>query len=141
MHGTFSIGNLASADPAPEGVVDVPVDRTSALGNPYLMGPMCGAATHEDAAMREAVCDAYDDLLRSGAEADIAAIGAKHGCVDIAEGFDGAAREAALHALSSRAAAGESMRLMCWCWPKRCHSMSVAKRVCELLPPSRAGDV
>lgn len=38
----------------------------------------------------------------------------------------GEARAEMLEALAARLRAGESLRLLCWCHPKRCHAVSIA---------------
>lgn len=63
--GIIIIGNLQNADAPPPGVTDVNVDRTSALGNPFLMGPLYGAAMHEIEELRCAACDAYKQRARA----------------------------------------------------------------------------
>ena len=39
------------------------------------------------------------------------------------------ARREAMEALARRVAEGDSVRLLCWCYPRRCHGDWVAKHV------------
>jgi hypothetical protein len=125
------VGNLsrgrAGSGPAPQGFTDVRVDRQTALGNPFPMGE-----DGHDEAFRDAVCEACDELLAAPTSADVDSIAARHGLrVDgrfRRRGADDpqAALAAALEALEARVRAGESLRLLCWCHPKRCHADGIA---------------
>jgi hypothetical protein len=114
----ISVGNLGTKGRAPPpGTFDLRVDRQTAFGNPFPMGA--------DERLRAAVCDACEELLEDPIGADLDAIAAKYQlCID--ERFrDPAARSQLSDALGkaeARLRAGESLRLMCWCFPKRCHA-------------------
>ncbi|KOO34225.1 hypothetical protein Ctob_015819 [Chrysochromulina tobinii] len=121
----ISVGNLKTKGRAalpPPGTLDLRVDRMTAFGNPFPMGA--------DERLRDAVCDACEELLEDPIGADLGAIAAKYQlCVD--ERFsDPTARSQLLDALGeaeARLRAGESLRLMCWCFPKRCHADGIAQ--------------
>lgn len=125
------VGNLskgkAGSGPAPTGFTDVRVDRQTALGNPFPMG-----ADGHDEAFRDAVCEACDELLAAPTSADVDAIAARHGLrVDgrfRKKGTDDpqVALAAALDGLEARLRGGASLRLLCWCHPKRCHGDGIA---------------
>ena len=152
----------------PDGFAVVCVDRSTALGNPFKMG-----ADGHDEAKRDAVCNAYADLLAAATAAlppqqkaagaaashpaegaagvsaagagaaaaagpaalwsgvDPVAVGAVHGVVVDSRFADAAKCEAArmnaLRQLKARLARGESLRLVCWCAPRRCHAEEIAK--------------
>ena len=110
----------------PEGFAAVCVDRSTVLGNPFKMG----SDGHDDS-LRDAVCDAYADLLAAPSGADPTAIGNLHGVAVDPRFADAAkserARTIALCQLKSRLLRGESLRLLCWCAPRRCHAETIAK--------------
>ena len=121
------MGNLRTdgrgGEPAPEGFADVRVDRQTVFGNPFPMGEGGG-----DEACREAVCDACDALLADPAGADVDGIAATFGvCVDARFRGRTAELDRALGGLEARLRAGESLRLMCWCAPSRCHGDGIAR--------------
>ena len=124
------IGNLSKskAGTAPGGFTDVRVDRQTALGNPFPMGD-----DGHDERFRDAVCEACNDLFLDPLNADLDTIAKRHGVrVDSRFRKKGAAdpqAEAAqaLSDLERRLRAGESLRLMCWCHPKRCHGDGIAR--------------
>ena len=125
---TLHIGNLSKKGAtarAPTGVQDLRVDRQTAFGNPFPMG-----ADGHDEAFRDAVCDACEDLLEDPLSADVDAIAAKYGLRVDGRFRNAAARHAladALGAAEARLRTGESLRLMCWCFPKRCHAEGIAQ--------------
>lgn len=157
--GTVTVGSLVTrrdgggrrgegggSTPAVGGATEVRVDRQSVLGNPFPMGK-----DGRDERLRDAVCDAFAELLgapgeRTAAEAAVAAatadeqtIARRHGLGSVDGRFVGRAAEraAAIESLAKRVASGESLRLMCWCAPKRCHAEAIAgcvhTRALELL--------
>ena len=124
--GNLCIGNLSKRRTGPpEGFVDARVDRATACGNPFPMG-----ADGHDESLRDAVCIACDDLLVDPLSADVNAIARRHG-LRVDSRFSSANActelEAELQRLEARLRAGESLRLMCWCVPKRCHAMGIAR--------------
>jgi hypothetical protein len=124
--GRICIGNLSKKKIGPPaGFVDVRVDRQSACGNPFPMG-----ADGHDESFRDAVCVACDELLENPLTADVSTIAARHGLrVDsrFASANSRTELEAELQRLEGRLRAGESLRLMCWCAPKRCHAAGIAR--------------
>jgi hypothetical protein len=83
-----------------------------------------------DESLRDAVCIAYDEILDDPLAADVSAIAARHGLhVDhrFAMAHARTEHEAELQRLEGRLRAGESLRLMCWCAPKRCHAAGIAR--------------
>ena len=129
---TLCVGNLskgkAGSGPTPPGFVDVRVDRQTALGNPFPMG-----ADGHDESFRDAVCDACEELLTDPKGADVAAIAKRHGLrVDsrfaaTRDADPQTSLEEAMQGLEARLRAGESLRLLCWCHPKRCHGDGIAQ--------------
>ena len=101
------------------------VDRQSDLGNPFPMG-----ADGHDERFRDAVCEACEEVVREPECANVDAIAAKYG-LRVDSRFKGASSRRAfsdaLDALEARVRAGESLRLMCWCHPKRCHADGIIK--------------
>jgi hypothetical protein len=120
---TISVGNLGTKGRAPPpGTFDLRVDRQTAFGNPFPMGA--------DERLRATVCDACEELLEDPIGADLDAIAAKYRlCID--ERFRGPGARSqlsdALGEAEARLRAGESLRLMCWCSPKRCHADGIAR--------------
>ena len=97
------------------------------LGNPFLMG--------KDDSKRDAVCIAHaqllNDIVAGASVVDVKEVAAMHG-VEVAKGHqclncDGVRSE--LNMLTQRVLAGEHLRLMCWCHPKRCHTHTIATTV------------
>ena len=123
-----SVGRLMGN--APCGPGEVLVNRSSPLGNPFKMG-----VDGKDERFRDAVCDAFDELLNGPMDADAGAIAREFG-VPIDGRFGrpemGAPRAAELRALASRVRGGESLRLMCHCHPRRCHAHSIGARLTAL---------
>jgi len=120
---SITVGNLGTKGRAPPpGTFDLRVDRQTAFGNPFPMGA--------DERLRAAVCDACEELLEDPIGADLDAIAAKYQlCID--ERFRGPAARSqladALGEAEARLRAGVSLRLMCWCSPKRCHADGIAR--------------
>ena len=71
--GNMSKGKTGSG-PTPFGFSDVRVDRQTAFGNPFPMGE-----GGRDKSLRAAVCEAHNEMLTDPREADVAAIGRRHG--------------------------------------------------------------
>ena len=133
--GTVGVGNLSGgrkgSGPPPPGFSDVRVDRQSALGNPFPMGD-----DGHDEHFRDAVCDACAELFEAPLQAEVQPIAAAHGLrVDsrFSEHPAMRNRDAALRELEDRLRAGESLRLMCWCAPKRCHGDGIAQLLVRIL--------
>ena len=65
---------------------------------------------------------------------DVEAIAARRGLgVDSRfKAVDAAAVRAELERLAARVCAGERLRLLCWCAPKRCHADAIADKIVEL---------
>ena len=128
LQPSVSVGNLSAKGPAarpPPGVQDLRVDRQTACGNPFPMG-----ADGRDERLRDAVCFAFDEFLKDPIGADLDAIAAKYQLRVDGRFRKPAARQGladALDAAEARLRAGESLRLMCWCFPKRCHADGIAR--------------
>jgi hypothetical protein len=69
---------------------------------------------------------------------DVLAIAARHGVLlddRFAEVHGcGSARSRALSELHRRLCRGESLRLLCWCAPRRCHAEEIARWLTPRLP-------
>jgi len=103
----------------------VKVDRSSPLGNPFPMGP------GQD---RGVVCKAFESLVRKGLSVEEVARDFSPPLVfDASFASRGAekARKLELERLAAFSAGGGSLRLMCWCAPRQCHALSIAKVVAE----------
>ena len=130
LRSVVTVGNLSGgkkgSGPTPAGFTDIRIDRQSALGNPFPMG-----ADGHDESFRDAVCEACVELLEDPARADVESIAMRHGLrVDSRFGSAsgaGAAAERAMRELEARLRAGENLRLLCWCAPKRCHGNGIAE--------------
>ncbi len=100
--GAITIGRVLTRK---HGAINIRVDRSSVLGNPFFM------AKETD---RDAVCDKYEEyfnreiLTRAGMQAEIRRI----------------------HDL---ALAGNNINLQCWCHPKRCHAETIKKHIEDML--------
>ena len=118
--GQVSIANLRFTKPGPG---DIRCDRASEaiLGNPFL--------TRGEVA-RDDVCDACDEVMACAAP-DATERAARSRNLLVAEGYGGgemsARRGEAVEAIVSRLTAGESVRLLCWCYPRRCHVEGIAR--------------
>ena len=134
LQPSVSVGNLSAKGPAarpPPGVQDLRVDRQTACGNPFPMG-----ADGRDERLRDAVCFAFDEFLKDPIGADLDAIAAKYQLRVDGRFRKPAARQGladALDAAEARLRVGESLRLMCWCFPKRCHADGIAQTLCRRL--------
>ena len=121
-------------DAGPVGFAAVCVDRSSDLGNPYRMG-----TSGHDETLRDAACSAFAELLAALPGADPVAIGRRH-AVEMDERFSDVvacenARRHGLQGLRSRLRRGESLRLLCWCAPRRCHAEEIARWLMGSLLP------
>lgn len=146
--GTHQFGPLS-------GTSDVPIDRRTPLGNPFIASPP-SARTAEatlqsltEAALmppppprtmglglRVRLCCAFDDWLADPRGSDAEGIAARHG-VSVAPRLATAeARgvlEEALERLVERVRDGESLRLLCHCYPAFCHGDSIKREInCRL---------
>mmetsp|Transcript_14702 Transcript_14702/g.43139 ORF Transcript_14702/g.43139 Transcript_14702/m.43139 type:complete len:185 (+) Transcript_14702:3-557(+) len=124
--GGVTVGKLARGRPIAES--DVVINRTSHLGNPFLMGP-----DGRQESLREAVCEAFAELIEAerasgGQPVDVDAIASRHGVAHFNRGLASAAgaRAHALDQLRARVRTGEQLRLLCHCAPRRCHGDAIA---------------
>jgi hypothetical protein len=93
-------------------------------------------ADGRDERLRDAVCFAFDEFLKDPIGADLDAIAAKYQLRVDGRFRKPAARQGladALDAAEARLRVGESLRLMCWCFPKRCHADGIAQTLCRRL--------
>ena len=135
--GKVCVGNLSvgrkSSGPPPQGFSDVCIDRSSKLGNPFPMGKVPNSRFpmgFDLLDIRDAVCDACEDLFEAPDQAELHKIASTRNLrVDSRFGEHPAMRDcgAALDELEGRLRAGESLRLMCWCAPARCHGDGIAR--------------
>ena len=95
-------------------------------------------------ASRDAVCQACDVLFSAGESGDSAEIAISNGWPEPIEfgPHPAQSRVEAIDALANRIICGHDVRLMCWCYPKRCHAEVVTKLVkervkCLLKPTSK----
>ena len=84
---------------------DVRVDRASILGNPFFMN---------SESERDYVCDKYEEYF------------------DNKFNTDNAFKNEVLRLVSIYERYGQ-LRLYCWCYPKRCHSMYIKKVIENLI--------
>ena len=127
QRGSIAVGNLVArareaSDPS---TWEVKVDRSSPLGNPFPMNP------GQD---RGVVCKAFESLVRKGLSVEEVAREFSPPLVfDASFASRGAekARKLELERLAAFSAGGGSLRLMCWCAPRQCHALSIAKVVAE----------
>ena len=109
-----------------------------ALGNPFHMRfDGRGGDARAAAGLREAVCDAFGDLLRREPSATVVAeVAAAHGGLAFEPGLAtaaaAAARLAAVRELAAEVEGGGRVELVCGCAPRRCHAEEIARRVIEL---------
>ena len=92
------------------------------------MGPDGG-----DEDLRDPVCDAFSAVLCG--DADVQDIAQARGML-IDEELTGlearTGRDEMMAELRGRLCRGESLRLMCWCHPKRCHGVAIAEKLRQL---------
>ena len=91
---------------------DVDISRGGALGNPFPIA---------EGDSRDAVCDAWHMILFDGLNVEEA----RHARGLRAEPRVHGGRQEALRALRRRVANGGPLRLVCVCWPRRCHGLSI----------------
>lgn len=94
----ITIHNLR--DSYPSQPYDVKVDRTSVLGNPFVM---------KNESLRDEVCDKYQTYFDN----------------TIAHPEDNSAFMNELRRLYKLHKAYGKLRLFCWCYPKRCHAETI----------------
>ena len=89
--------------------------------------------------MRQILSEAKDgklNLFVNDAEStlDVEAIAARRGLgVDSRfKAVDAVEVRAEMERLAARVGAGERLRLLCWCAPKRCHADAIADKIVEL---------
>merc|ERR1711964_263478 len=106
-------------------------DRESVLGNPFMMGD-----DGKDESLRDAVCDAYAELLVAvqtwegapSAPLPVEEMSLRHG-VPLAQKRKMVSVQEfqeALQDLASRCRTGEHITLLCWCHPLRCHTHEIS---------------
>lgn len=88
-----------------EGAVNIKIDRSSPLGNPFKI---------REGATRDQVCDQYRDYLADAYLRDYAIRGA-------------------IRRIEQAVRGGQSVNLQCWCFPKRCHGGEIKAFIEELL--------
>ena len=131
--------------PPQHGVTVQKVDRSTPYGNPFPMG-----SSGKDETYRDAVCDAYIELLNSPPGTCILKIAAKYGIggTDTEGNKWGVSmhstgpraehdRRAALAKLEERHLGGESIMLLCHCHPKRCHAQSIIAKITNTAQPQQ----
>ena len=109
-------------DGKPNAVV---VQRNTPLGNPFHM---------RGEYQRNAVCDAYEHVLRDGPAAPLCKIAKQHGVslLEEAEAANAMERTKAVLQLVRRVLRGDKLHLQCCCAPKRCHAEALARCVNRL---------
>lgn len=93
------IGNLRKK--YKDGILQIIVDRSSPLGNPFIM---------EDESQRDSVCDLYEKWLYRQINHEIEKI-----CNELNR--------------IAELAKTQDIRLMCWCSPKRCHAETIKEYI------------
>jgi len=115
------------------GFSDCVVDRSSPLGNPFRMGE-----DGHDENLRMRACEAYQEyihiIMRDAGGPTLEEIAKREGLkIDPRfKGDDGHVVRHGVQALVDRVRARESLRLLCWCHPRRCHAHSIAGMVSKL---------
>lgn len=105
-------------------IIDVPVDRSTVLGNPYKMDPADGNAT------RDAVCDKYAAYFDKVLRCDPALADEFSWCdARFCRRF-----KARLDWIEGLLRDGRIVALGCWCSPARCHAEKIRDYFCRLLP-------
>ena len=97
---SIKIGNVQTF--IPDDSVVIRVDRTSVLGNPYVM---------PDESYRDTVCDWYEDYFYDTVNSvrDHKSFKNKLNIIEIARTND--------------------ITLLCWCYPKRCHAETIKRYI------------
>ena len=95
-----------------------------------------------DETLRDAVCEACEELIASPAGASINHIADAYG-LDVDERFrPGGGRDpqaefaSALDFLEARVRGRASLCLLCWCHPKRCHADGIATELRRRIGPA-----
>lgn len=104
----IKIGNIKTF--VPDGSIAIKVDRSSPLGNPYMM--------HNESE-RDTVCDWYDDYFYD-IVGNLHSISKNNRFVDKLESIFELAKT-------------EDITLLCWCYPKRCHAETIKRYLEERL--------
>ena len=121
--GRLTVGHIANGggDCCP-GMVDLRIDRSTWYGNFF---PMLGREE-----LRDPVCDAFVELASDPLSANVDAIAVRHG-VTVDPRFSSASAltdlAVALDSLEMLVRSGRDRRLVCHCWPKRCHGDAILK--------------
>lgn len=105
MKKVIIVSQRAGALPVPAGYTLIVADRSTLLGNPFVM---------RTERQRDAVCDKYDRHLKGV----MTTTGPRHAKL----------RNLVIQ-LGERVVAGEHLALACWCAPRRCHLESVRRWV------------
>ena len=118
--GFVLLGNMKRQRPC---AYDIKIDRTTALGNPFPID-CSGTAT------RDEVCEACDEVMSDPSQDAVQRAAAKRGWPPPSEANPGeaaSARQRAIEACAQRVAQGYTIRLMCHCYPRRCHGEGLSK--------------
>ena len=114
------------------GWIDIVIDRSSVLGNPFEL---------LDEADRDKVCNAYVvfawHAIWLGKEFDLFDYAKKNGLV-ISKKFKDDREKARnlINQMIEGVQKGNKYRLICWCFPKRCHGMELVKMLNYILENS-----
>ena len=100
---SIRVDNIRTYKPDPN-EISIKVDRSTLLGNPYYMN---------DESERDKVCDKY--------------------AVYLAESYDTRAEIASEINCIADILTRSDVVLLCWCYPKRCHSEEIIKLIKEEL--------
>ena len=124
--GTVAVGNVA------DGRTPRDVIAFRQRNNP-LSAPLANPFVKRDERERAAVCEACERVMRDPLRSDVATIAEELG-LSTAPGYEAdelrRARQTAIAALVERVAGGGNVRLLCACYPRRCHCDFIAKHVC-----------
>lgn len=118
----ITIKNLRNSKPSEP--YDVRVDRASVLGNPFYM---------HDESERDEVCDKYEEYMRAMWNIDTEYLQDK----SISMFRRNKYCEAILNLVEIYKKYG-TLRLYCWCAPKRCHAESIKRLVEEIVESERS---
>ena len=99
---SIKIGNIRTF--VPDGNIVIRVDRTSVLGNPYVM---------PDETYRDTVCDWYEDYF--------------YETVNSLSDKEQSFKNALNHIIDD--AKNNDVTLLCWCYPKRCHAETIKRYI------------
>lgn len=126
--GQVSVANLRHKSPSKIG--DVYADRSSPIGNPFVMGP-----GGKDERYRHAACDAFKKLLEDPINADVKKIANDYGVpFDHRHDLPGSAalRVKEINRLADTVRRGGPVRLFCWCDPERCHAHDIGRLILRI---------